>query len=59
MGWKTDLSAKAGALRYAEDARRAFAEVRRQADYAVRNLPSNRDLLTYAQHHHFGARAAA
>ncbi len=59
MGWKTDLSAKAGALRYADDARRAFAEVRRQADYAVRNLPSNRDLVTYAQHHHFGARAAA
>lgn len=54
MGWKTDLSAKAGALRYHEDARRAFAEVRRQADYAIANLPSNRDLIEYARTHRFG-----
>ena len=59
MGWKTDLSAKAGALRYADDARRAFAEVQRQARYAIANLPSNRDLVDYAQAHSFGARAAA
>jgi hypothetical protein len=59
MGWKTDLSAKAGALRYHEDARRAFAEVRRQADFAIANLPSNRDLVTFAQTHRFGARVAA
>ncbi len=54
MGWKTDLSAKAGALRYHEDARRAFAVVRRQADYAIANLPSNRDLIEYARTHRFG-----
>jgi tryptophan halogenase len=59
MGWKTDLSAKAGALRYADDARRAFAEVQRQARYAIANLPSNRDLVDYAQTRSFGARAAA
>ena len=59
MGWKTDLSAKAGSLRYHEDARRAFAEVRRQADYAIANLPSNRDLVEYARSHRFGQRRAA
>ncbi|WP_076070459.1 tryptophan halogenase family protein [Sphingomonas montana] len=59
MGWKTDLSAKAGALRYHDDARRAFAEVRRQAQFAIHNLPSNRDLIDYAQRHRFGAQAAA
>lgn len=57
MGWKTDLSAKAASLRYHDDARRAFAEVRRQADFAIRNLPSNRELVEYAQHHRFGAGA--
>lgn len=59
MGWKTDLTAKAGALRYHDDARRAFAEVRNQAAFAIRNLPSNRDLVDYAQHHRFGAQTVA
>ena len=54
MGWKTDLSAKAGSLRYHDDARRALAEVRRQADYAIANLPSHRDLVEYARTHRFG-----
>lgn len=60
MGWKTDLTAKAGSLRYHDDARRAFAEVRRQADYAIANLPSHRDLVDYARSRRFGqGRAAA
>jgi len=54
MGWKTDLSAKAGAYRYHDDARAAFADVRRQADYAIRTLPSNRELVRYAQTAGFG-----
>ncbi len=54
MGWKTDLSPRAGAFRFHDDARRAFAEVQRQAEYGVRNLPSNRDLVGYAQQHRFG-----
>ncbi|WP_066817954.1 tryptophan halogenase family protein [Sphingomonas mali] len=54
MGWKTDLSAKAGAYRYHDDARAAFAEVQRQADYAIRTLPSNRELVRYAQTAGFG-----
>nr|WP_317894025.1 tryptophan halogenase family protein [uncultured Sphingomonas sp.] len=54
MGWKTDLSARAGAYRYVEDARRAFAEVERQAAFAIANLPSNRQLIDYARTHSFG-----
>jgi flavin-dependent dehydrogenase len=54
MGWKTDLSAKAGVYRYHDDARAAFAEVQRQADYAIRTLPSNRELVQYAQTAGFG-----
>ena len=55
MGWKTDLSARAGAYRYADEARRAFAEVERQAAFAVANLPSNRQLIDYARTRGFGA----
>lgn len=58
MGWKTDLSAKAGVYRYHDDARRAFANVRRQADFAVANLPSNRDLIGYAHGHGFGTQSS-
>jgi hypothetical protein len=57
MGWKTDLSAKAGVYRYHDDARAAFADVRRQADYAIRTLPSNRELVQYAQTGRFGPQA--
>lgn len=55
MGWKTDLSAKAGVYRFADEARTAFAEVERHADYAVRQLPSNRELIRFAQGAGFGA----
>lgn len=54
MGWKTDLSARAGAYRYADDARRAFAQVEQQATYAIANLPSNRQLIDYARTRRFG-----
>ena len=59
MGWKTDLSPKAGIYRYASEARQAFAEVERQAQFAIHNLPSNRELVAFAQSHRFGGRAAA
>ena len=45
MGWKTDLSAKAGVMRLRSEARQAFEQVRRQSDFAVNNLPDNRELL--------------
>jgi len=54
MGWKTDLSAKSGVYRYHDDARAACADVQRQADYAIRTLPSNRQLVQYAQTAGFG-----
>jgi flavin-dependent dehydrogenase len=59
MGWKTDLSAKAGTFRYAEDAKAAFSTIQRQGDYAVRQLPSNRELVRFAQHSGFGPGASA
>ncbi|HEY0622606.1 tryptophan halogenase family protein [Sphingomonas sp.] len=59
MGWKTDLSDRAGLYRYHDEARAAFAEVRRQAQFAVRNLPSNRELVEYARTGRFGAQGAA
>ena len=58
MGWKTDLSARAASFRFHDDAREAFARVRAQADYAVRTLPSNRDLVNYAHHRHFRPRSS-
>ncbi|MEO6359474.1 MAG: tryptophan halogenase family protein [Sphingomicrobium sp.] len=54
MGWKTDLSAKAGVYRYYDDARAEFEKVRQQAAYAIRNLPSNRELVNFAQQADFG-----
>src|SRR5438270_910460 len=59
MGWKTDLSAKAGIYRYFDDADRAFARVREQAQFAIRTLPSNRELVNYAHSHAFGAQGVA
>ncbi|MDF0546652.1 tryptophan 7-halogenase, partial [Sphingobium sp. H39-3-25] len=59
MGWKTDLSGKAGVYRYHDDARRAFADARRQADFAISNLPSNRDLIREAHKGGFGPRTMA
>lgn len=59
MGWKTDLSAKAGIYRYFDDARQAFARVREQAQFAIRTLPTNRDLVNYAHGHSFGAQGVA
>lgn len=59
MGWKTDLSDRAGAYRYYDEARAAFADVHRQAQFAIRNLPSNRDLVDYARTRGFGPQTAA
>src|SRR4051794_37052550 len=59
MGWKTDLAPKAGIYRYFDDARSAFAEVRRQGQYAIRTLPTNRELVNYAHGHAFGPQGVA
>lgn len=59
MGWKTDLSAKAGVFRFGEEAKAAFTAIQRQGDYAVRQLPSNRELVRFAQRSGFGPGANA
>jgi len=45
MGFKTDISARAGALRFYEDARREFESIRRQSANAVSAVPSHRALV--------------
>jgi len=45
LGYKTDLSAQAGAYRYYEEARAQFAEIRRQSDNALSSLPTHRALI--------------
>jgi tryptophan 7-halogenase len=54
MGYHTDLRPRAGVLRFYDEAREAFAEVRRQADFACRTLPTNRDLLEAVRTRAFG-----
>ena len=45
MGYKTDLKPRAPVLKYYEEARQAFAQIQQQAEFAVRTLPTNRELL--------------
>ena len=49
MGCKTDLRPRAGSLRSHDEARAAFADIRRQADLACRTLPTNRELIATAR----------
>lgn len=46
MGFQTDISARAGALRFYDDARREFESIRRQSDNAVTAIPSHRALVS-------------
>lgn len=55
MGYKTDLRPRAPLLKYYEEARQAFAQIRRQADAALRVLPTNRELLDAVRTHRIGA----
>jgi hypothetical protein len=59
MGWKTDISHRSPSLRFEAEARSAFAEVRRQADFGLRNLPTNRDLVSHGKLARFGPVGAA
>lgn len=45
MGFKTDIGAQAGALKFFDEARREFASIQRQGDYAVSVMPKHRDLV--------------
>lgn len=57
MGYKTDLRPRAGVLRYYDEARAAFAQIRRQAEFACRTLPTNRELITAVRTRGFGEHA--
>jgi tryptophan halogenase len=54
MGFKTDLAPRAGLFKFHEEARQAFAEIRRQAQFACRTLPAHRELLQSALTREFG-----
>jgi tryptophan 7-halogenase len=54
MGYKTDLVPRAGLYKYYEEAKLAFAEIRRQAELACRALPTHRELLQSALTREFG-----
>lgn len=45
MDFKTDMSARAGALRFYEDARREFESIARQSKNAMTAVPTHRDLV--------------
>ena len=59
MGYKTDLSAQAGAYRYYDEARAEFADIRRQAQYALGIMPGHRDLVEQVKATGFTPRRAA
>jgi flavin-dependent dehydrogenase len=59
MGWKTDLSARRGALRYFDEAKAQFAEIRRQGENALSLLPRHRDLVEQVSAHGFRPRRVA
>lgn len=54
MGYRTDLRPRAGVLRYYDDARAAFDEIRRQSDYACQTLPNHRELIETVRTRSFG-----
>jgi flavin-dependent dehydrogenase len=54
MGYKTSLASRAGLYKYYEEATQAFAEIRRQAQFACRTLPAHRQLLQSALTREFG-----
>lgn len=54
MGYRTDLGPKAGAYRYFDEARAAFADILQQADHACQNLPTHRELVELVQRRGFG-----
>jgi tryptophan halogenase len=54
MGYQTDLASRAGIQKYYGEAEKAFAEIRRQAQFACRTLPAHRALLQSAITQEFG-----
>ncbi len=59
MGYETDLSGRAGALKYFDEARAEFADIARQSDYALTVMPKHRDLIEQVCAKGFNAQKAA
>lgn len=59
MGFKTDIGARAGALRFYDDARREFESIRRQSQNAMSAVPTHRDLVTEVVANGFRPKARA
>lgn len=59
MGFRTDLSARAGALRYVDEARAEFEDIKSQGDYALTLMPRHRDLLETVAARGFGGNEAS
>jgi tryptophan 7-halogenase len=57
MGYVTDLAPRARLFKFHDEASRAFAEIRRQAQYACLTLPAHRELLRAVNAREFGAAA--
>ena len=53
MGFKTDMSARAGALRFYDDAKKEFESIRQQSTNALSAVPSHRDLVQEVIKHGF------
>lgn len=53
MGYRTDLSAKASIFKFYDEARAEFADIRRQAEFALTALPTNRDLINQIARQNF------
>ena len=53
----TDLAPRAALFKYRDEARDAFAAIRRQAQFACRTLPTHRSLLHAVRSREFGAAA--
>jgi tryptophan halogenase len=54
MGYKTDLRPRAGVLRYYDEARAGFDEIKRQSEYACQTLPTSRELIEAVRTRSFG-----
>jgi len=59
MGFRTDLAGRAGALRYADEARAEFEDIRSQGDYALSIMPDHRRLVEEVRRNGFTAPKAS
>jgi tryptophan 7-halogenase len=57
MGFETELAPRSRLFKFHEEAAQAFAQIRRQAEFACRTLPTHRELLRSARTREFGAAA--